>query len=42
MAYFNGLSMDVAVMSTADYTAFIKQQTELWRKVTRTANMHAD
>ncbi|WP_158903573.1 tripartite tricarboxylate transporter substrate binding protein [Burkholderia sp. L27(2015)] len=41
-AYFNGLSMDVAVMSTADYTAFIKQQTELWRKVTRTANMHAD
>jgi len=41
-AYLNGLSLDVAVMSTADYTTFIKQQTELWRKVTRTANMHAD
>ena len=40
--HFDGLSLDVSVTSTEDYTAYIKQQTELWAAVIRAANIRAD
>jgi tripartite-type tricarboxylate transporter receptor subunit TctC len=40
--HFDGLSLDVSVTSTEDYTAYIKQQAEQWAAVIRTANIHAE
>lgn len=39
---FDALSAEVSVTSTEEFTAYIKQQTELWAGVIRTANIRAD
>lgn len=39
---FDELSAEVSVTSTEEFTAYIKQQAELWAGVVRTANIRAD
>lgn len=39
---FDRLSMDVSVTTTDEYTAYIKQQIDMWAAVVRTANIGAN
>ena len=39
---FDTQSLDVSVTTTAEYTDFIKQQSAMWAKVIKTANIKAD
>lgn len=40
--HFDGLSLDVSVTGTDEYTTYIKAQTDLWAGVIRKANIRAD